>query len=329
MAFSGDKPNNNACQSSSRDLKSSDEDHKKTYQSSPEDMLDLKCSDEDHKNTYKSSSKDKLDLKSSDEHPKKTHQNSCEHMPDLKSIDEDPKQTCQNSCEHMLDLKSIDEDHKKTCQSGDRSPRYMLSLKTSEHDYNLTCQTNYKSMLDFKSSSQDNNQSYLSNFKDHTSSEDDHNYACQSSTKYLLDLKSDEIDPNEACQSKSKSESKYCDSSLEKRARCVQEKVALYPVKIDKELHQSYCVKNEETAEIKYNHTNAFGSNLQDSFGNNSVEHSSDCFEKGLADGVDIRQKIRAVETSLSAKRCKMMHSTTNNVTKTSQDSKEVCQKIL
>ena len=287
MAFSGDKPNNNACQSSSRDLKSSDEDHKKTYQSSPEDMLDLKCSDEDHKNTYKSSSKDKLDLKSSDEDPK------------------------------------------KTCESVDRSPRHMLSLKTSEHDYNHTCQTNYKSMLDFKSSSQDNNQSYLSNFKDHTSSEDDHNNACQSSTKYLLDLKSDEIDPNEACQSKSTSESKYCDSYLEKRARCVQEKVALYPVKIDKELHQSYCVKNEETAEIKYNHTNSFGSNLQDSFGNNSVEHSSDCIEKGLADGVDIRQKIRAVETSLSAKRCKMMHSTTNNVTKTSQDSKEVCQKIL
>ena len=284
MAFSGDKPNNNACQSSSRDLKSSDEDHKKTYQSSPEDMLDLKCSDEDHKNTYKSSSKDKLDLKSSDEDPK------------------------------------------KTCESVDRSPRHMLSLKTSEHDYNHTCQTNYKSMLDFKSSSQDNNQSYLSNFKDHTSSEDDHNYACQSSTKYLLDLKSDEVDPNEACQSKSMSESKNCDSSLEKRARCVQEKVALYPVKIDKE---SYCVKNEETAEIKYNHTNSFGSNLQDSFGNNSVEHSSDCIEKGLADGVDIRQKIRAVETSLSAKRCKMMHSTTNNVTKTSQDSKEVCQKIL
>ena len=287
MAFSGDKPNNNACQSSSRDLKSSDEDHKKTYQSSPEDMLDLKCSDEDHKNTYKSSSKDKLDLKSSDEDPK------------------------------------------KTCESVDRSPRHMLSLKTSEQDYNHTCQTNYKSMLDFKSSSQDNNQSYLSNVKDNTSSEDDHNYACQSSTKYLLDLKSDEVDPNEACQSKSMSESKNCDSSLEKRARCVQEKVALYPVKIDKELHQSYCVKNEETAEIKYNHTNSFGSNLQDSFGNHSVEHSSDCIEKGLADGVDIRQKIRAVETSLSAKRCKMMHSTTNNVTKTSQDSKEVCQKIL
>ena len=287
MAFSGDKPNNNACQSSSRDLKSSDEDHKKTYQSSPEDMLDLKCSDEDHKNTYKSSSKDKLDLKSSDEDPK------------------------------------------KTCESVDRSPRHMLSLKTSEHDYNHTCQTNYKSMLDFKSSSQDNNQSYLSNVKDNTSSEDDHNYACQSSTKYLLDLKSDEIDPNEACQSKSTSESKNCDSSLEKRARCVQEKVALYPVKVDEELHQSVCVKNEETAEIKYNHTNSFGSNLQDSFGNNSVEHSSDCIEKGLADGVDIRQKIRAVETSLSAKRCKMMHSTTNNVTKTSQDSKEVCQKIL